>query len=123
VADSKEGSAEAIIIATGSEVEPALKAYETLSAKGVKVRVVSMPSVEVFEAQSAEYRATVLPAEISVRLSVEAGTTFGWGRYVGMQGVSIGIDRFGASAPATTLFKEFGFTAEAITESLLKLLS
>lgn len=123
LADPSDGEPELIIIATGSEVEPALKAFEALGEKGVKARVVSMPSMEIFEEQTKEYRDSVLPPDVELRISVEAGTTFGWGRYVGSSGASIGIDTFGASAPAATLFEKFGITAEAITEKALELLS
>ncbi len=102
-----------VILATGSEVHLALGAQEQLEAEGVGVRVVSLPSLELFEAQSAEYRKSVLPKGIA-RLSVEAGTTRGWERFVGEDGASIGIDTFGASAPDKVLAKLFGFTTENV---------
>lgn len=105
---------EAIIIATGSEVAPALAAQKILSAKGRQVRVVSLPSWEIFEEQSEEYRNDVLPASVTRRLSVEAGISMGWERYVGAGGRSLSINSFGASAPAEKLFAELGFTAENI---------
>ena len=109
-----EGTPDAIIIATGSEVAVAMDAADSLTAEGVKVRVVSMPSWELFEQQDAAYRDEVLPPSVSARVSVEAGITMGWGRWVGSNGASVGIDRFGASAPAEELFKQFGFTAENV---------
>ena len=107
-----EGSPELIYIATGSEVEQAVGAYEVLSAEGVKVRVVSMPCVEVFEEQSAEYRESVLPDAVRRRVAIEAGATAQWYKYVGLDGAVIGLDRYGASAPAGLLFEKFGFTAQ-----------
>ena len=111
-----DGQPEAIIIATGSEVELALKAAEELTAKGKKIRVVSMPSTNVFDAQDAAYRESVLPAAVSKRVAVEAGVTDGWWKYVGSNGKVVGIDRFGESAPAGLLFKEFGFTVENVVK-------
>ncbi|MBQ4611457.1 MAG: transketolase [Clostridia bacterium] len=103
-----------ILIATGSEVELAVKAAEVLGEKGKAAKVVSMPCVELFEEQSAEYKESVLPAGVRARVAVEAGCSMGWYKYVGMDGEVIGIDRFGASAPAGILFKEFGFTVENV---------
>ncbi len=111
-----------IIIATGSEVHLALKAAESLGGKGVSARVVSMPSWELFEEQDQRYKDAVLPPDVRVRLSIEAGSTVGWHRYVGMDGDAVGIERFGASAPAKTLFEKFGFTVENITSRALALL-
>ena len=96
---AESGSPDAIIIATGSEVSVAMKAYEELASKGRKVRLVSMPSWELFDMQDEKYRESVLPAAIWRRVSIEAGITKGWSRYVGDKGISIGIDHFGASAP------------------------
>ena len=117
-----EGTPELIYIATGSEVEQAMDAADELSARGVKVRVVSMPCVEVFQEQSAEYRESVLPAAVRARVAIEAGATMPWYKYVGMDGAVIGIDHFGASAPAGILFKEFGFTVENAVATGLKVL-
>jgi transketolase len=103
-----------ILMASGSEVELAVGAHEILAEEGIAARVVSMPSWELFEAQSRAYRDSVLPPEVTARLAVEAGVTMGWDRYVGPQGEVIGLDRFGASAPYTVLAEEFGFTAETI---------
>ncbi len=123
ITDSDDGVPELIIIATGSEVEIALGAAATLKGKGIKARVVSMPSFEIFEEQTKEYKDKVLPPEVSLRISVEAGVTLGWGRYVGKDGVSIGIDRFGASAPYKTNFEKFGFTVENIVARAVELVS
>ncbi len=114
LADSEGQTPEIIIIATGSEVHVALEAYKVLTDDGVKARVVSMPSSEIFEEQDEEYRNEVLPPDVRRRISVEAASTLGWGRYVGLDGISIGLDRFGESAPAGTIFKELGFTKENI---------
>jgi transketolase len=114
LADSSSEQPEVILIATGSEVHLALTAYEKLRAEGFRVRVVSMPSWELFEKQSQEYRKKILPPNVPVRLSVEAGTTYGWQKYVGSLGEALGIDHFGASAPAKVLLEKFGFTPENI---------
>lgn len=111
-----DGTPDAIIIATGSEVELAVKAAEELSAKGKKIRVVSMPSTNVFDAQDKAYRDSVLPPSVTKRVAVEAGVTGGWGTYVGTTGSVLGLDRFGESAPAGPLFKEFGFTVENVVK-------
>ncbi len=103
-----------ILIGTGSEVHVALEAARLLEAEGVPVRVVSMPSWELFEAQDAAYRKSVLPPDVTARVAVEAASTFGWERYVGSRGRTVGIDRFGASAPAEVLAEKFGFTAENV---------
>ncbi|MCB9746020.1 MAG: transketolase [Alphaproteobacteria bacterium] len=108
---------QAVIIATGSEVPLALSAQEALAAEGVHVRVVSMPSWALFDAQSAAYKASVLPAGVP-RVSVEAGRTQGWERYVGLEGASVGIDTFGASAPMEDLAREFGFTTEHVVAAV-----
>jgi len=99
-----------ILIGTGSEVHLALAARAALEAEGIPTRVVSMPCWEVFKAQPAGYREEVLPAAVKARVSIEAGVTFGWERWVGDGGASVGLDHFGASAPAETLFEQFGFT-------------
>jgi transketolase len=110
-----EGAPDAIIIATGSEVEIAMKAAEQ---SGRKIRVVSMPSTDAFDAQDAAYRESVLPAACARRVAVEAGVTAVWWKYVGMNGKVIGIDRFGESAPAGQLFKEFGFTVDNVVKTV-----
>ena len=111
-----DGTPDVIVIATGSEVHISVEAAETLAGEGVQVRVVSVPSWELFDAQPKSYRDEVLPPDVTKRVSVEAGVTMGWERYVGLQGRMIGIDRFGASAPGTTVLKKFGFTAEHVAE-------
>ncbi|MEI6067009.1 MAG: transketolase [Methylococcaceae bacterium] len=113
-----DGQPEAIIIATGSEVELALKAAEQLNAAGKKIRVVSMPSTNIFDAQDAAYRESVLPSAVTQRVAVEAGVTDGWWKYVGTNGKIVGLDRFGESAPAGQLFKEFGFTVENVVKNV-----
>ncbi len=103
---------QAILIATGSEVALALEAAEGLLGEGIPTRVVSMPSWELFEAQPAAYRDQVLPPAIRARVAIEAGASLGWMRYTTDDGMMIGLDRFGASAPAGELFAQFGFTVE-----------
>ncbi len=107
---------EVILLATGSEVHVALEARGLLEGEGVSTRVVSCLCLERFREQPEEYRNAVLPPSIRARVSVEAGTTFGWERYVGEAGTAVGIDRFGASAPGERIFREFGITAEAVAE-------
>ncbi len=111
-----DGTPDAIIVATGSEVSLAMDAADKLSGK--KVRVVSMPSVDAFEAQDDSYRESVLPASVTARVVVEAGVTGGWYKYAGTNGKVIGINRFGESAPAGELFKEFGFTVENVVKAV-----
>jgi transketolase len=105
---------ELILIATGSEVSLALAAHLQLSGDGVRSRVVSMPSWELFEAQPKAYRDSVLPVAVSARVSVEAASPFGWERYVGPTGAIIGVNRFGASAPGPEVMKQYGFTVEHV---------
>jgi transketolase len=111
-----------ILIATGSEVPPALAAQERLAQQGVKARVVSMPSWELFEQQSKPYRDEVLPPEVTARLAIEAGVPLGWHRYVGDRGDMIGIEGFGASAPYKVLWEKYGFTGENIAARALEML-
>jgi len=113
----------AILIATGAEVHLALGAQALLAERGVPTRVVSMPSWELFQEQDEAYRRSVLPPEIEARVSVEAGTTFGWERWIGGAGTAIGLDRFGASAPGDVLFRELGFTPERVAEAVAGLLT
>jgi transketolase len=110
-----------ILIGTGSEVHLALAAGKQLQEKGIKVRVVSMPSWELFDAQPKDYRDKVLPPQIRARVSIEAGTPLGWERYVGLDGTIIGIPRFGASAPGPTVYEKLGITAQHVVEEALKL--
>ena len=109
-----------IMIATGSEVNLALKAADLIRAKGVKVRVVSMPSQELFLKQDVDYQESVLPSYCLNRVSIEAGSTFGWHRFVGRDGLAIGMDTFGASAPYSVLAEKFGFTPELVVETIKK---
>ena len=113
-------NAKVILIGTGSEVSVALGAAKLLAAEGIGARVVSMPSWKIFDEQSAEYKASVLPAGVP-RLAVEAGATLGWWKYVGLDGDVVGIDRFGASAPGPIVMKEFGFSAENVAARAKKL--
>jgi transketolase len=122
IADCAPEEPQIIIIATGSEVHLALEAYEKLSAEGVKVRVVSMPSWELFEAQSAEYKASVLPEKVKKRIAIEAGSTLGWHKYVGEEGIVIGIDRFGASAPGKEVLEKLGISTENLINKARELL-
>lgn len=103
-----------ILIGTGSEIHIALEAGKKLAAEGVGVRVVSLPSWELFDQQQKDYRETVLPPEVKVRIAIEAGTKLGWEHYVGLEGVVVGMERFGASAPSKVLYEKFGITAEHI---------
>ncbi len=116
LSDSPPDKPEIILIATGSEVHLALEVYEKLKADGIAARIVSMPSWELFEQQPETYRKEALPPEVTKRISIEAGATQGWHRYVGLEGEAIGIDHFGASAPMKILLKEFGFTSENILD-------
>jgi transketolase len=111
-----EGTPDLILIATGSEVALALAAQQRLAEDGTAVRVVSLPSWELFEAQDAAYREKVLPPSVTRRLSLEAGVTLGWDRYIGAAGEAFGVDRFGASAPAGDLAQAYGFTADNIVD-------
>lgn len=115
--DAEGGTPDVILIATGSEVQLAVTARETLAAEGIRARVVSAPSLEWFDEQDAAYRESVLPAAVKARVSVEAGSTPLWRTIVGDTGRSIGIDHFGASADYQTLFEKFGVTAEAVAEA------
>ncbi|MFN0065176.1 MAG: transketolase [Chlamydiales bacterium] len=122
LADAKEEKPDVILIGTGSEVHLCIKAYEKLTKEGIRCRVVSMPSWEIFEKQSDEYRNQVLPPEIKARVSIEQASTFGWERYVGLEGHSIGMNSFGASAPLASLLQKFGFTEEHLIEQAKRLL-
>ncbi|STP17951.1 transketolase [Escherichia coli] len=108
------GQPELIFIATGSEVELAVAAYEKLTAEGVKARVVSMPSTDAFDKQDAAYRESVLPKAVTARVAVEAGIADYWYKYVGLNGAIVGMTTFGESAPAEQLFEEFGFTVDNV---------
>jgi transketolase len=110
----KEMAPEIILIATGSEVSLALAAHRQLAGEGVRSRVVSMPSWELFEAQTVEYRDTVLPPAVRSRVSIEAASPFGWERYVGPTGAIIGVDHFGASASGPVVMAHYGFSVEHV---------
>jgi transketolase len=118
-----DGPPEVIVIATGSEVGIAAAAVRTVVAKGRKVRLVSMPSTNTFDRQDDAYKHSVLPPSVTRRVAVEAGATGPWWHYVGLQGEIVGIDHFGASAPAKDLFKAYGFTAERVVEAIDKVLA
>ncbi len=117
LAEAQGGTPDVILIATGSEVGLATQAKATLEAEGIKVRVVSMPSTDVFDRQPADYRESVLPNAVRKRVAIEAGVTGFWRQYVGLDGAVIGIDTFGASAPAEVLYPYFGITAEKVVEA------
>jgi len=123
LADSPGGNPEVILIASGSEVSLAVDAHEKLIAEGIRSRVVSMPSWDIFEHQSKEYRESVMPAKVTARISIEEASTFGWERYVGPSGRMIGMKTFGASAPLKELQKKFGFEPGRIVEAAKELLT
>jgi len=116
VSEAPGGRIDAILIGTGSEVHLALAAQKLLADEGISCRVVSMPSFELFEKQPSGYRDSVLPPEVKARIAIEAASPFGWERYVRCKGIVIGMNRFGASAPANVLAEKFGFTAEAVAK-------
>jgi transketolase len=118
LAEAPGGTPEALLLATGSEVSLAVAAHEELSREGVKVRVVSMPSWELFERQPAEYRSGVLPPGVTARVAVEQAATLGWDRYVGPAGRVVGMHTFGASAPLKALQKKFGFEPAAVAQAV-----
>jgi len=120
LADAPGGKPDVILMATGSEVSLCVEAYEKLKAEGIPARVVSMPSWDIFERQDAAYKESVLPSSVTARVSVEMAATFGWERYVGLQGRKVGMHRFGASAPLKDLLKFFGFTADAVVAEARK---
>jgi len=124
LADPPGGNPEVIIIASGSEVSLAVEAHEKLLAEGIRSRVVSMPSWEIFESQTKQYRDSVLPPTVQARVAVEQASTFGWERYIGTSGRVIGMHTFGASAPLKALERKFGFEPDqviaAVKEQLAK---
>ncbi|HCG01028.1 MAG TPA: transketolase [Chloroflexi bacterium] len=122
LSDADGGAPDVILIGTGSELSLCVQARDALAGKGVKARVVSFPSWELFERQPKTYQDAVLPPAIGARVSVEAGATLGWCKWIGEHGVSIGVDRFGASAPASVIAEKLGLTAENVTQHALKLL-
>jgi transketolase len=115
LADAPGGKPDVVLIATGSEVPLAIKTKDTLAARGIAARVVSMPCTSLFDAQGVDYRRSVLPDGIR-RIAIEAGVSDPWRKYVGLEGAVIGLDRFGDSAPAAALFEHFGFTAEHVAD-------
>ena len=117
LADAGNGSPEVLLLASGSEVSLAIEAYEQLRSEGIRARVVSMPSCELFEHQDQAYRDRVLPPEVRARVSIEQASTLGWARYVGSEGCSIGMETFGASAPLEALQKKFGFTPDRMAQA------
>ena len=120
--DAEGGKPDVILIGTGTEVQHCVAAYEKLKAEGIKVRIVSLPSFELFEKQDAAYRDSVLPPSVTARVSIEMASTFGWDRYVGPKGKSIGMHSFGASAPLKDLLKKFGFEPENVVAAAKQLL-
>jgi transketolase len=116
-ADAADHKPDVILIGTGTELTLCVEAFEKLTAAGKKVRVVSLPSWELFEKQSKEYRDSVLPPSVTKRVCVEMGSTFGWDRYAGPNGTVIGMTSFGASAPLKDLQKHFGFTVDAVMKA------
>lgn len=122
VLSDSEGTPDVILIASGSEVEVVLKAQELLKDQNIKSRVVSMPCMEVFDAQSSEYKEQVLPSNIRARVAVEAGSSYSWYKYVGLDGKILGIDTFGASAPSNKLFELFGITAQNVVKAAKEVL-
>ena len=122
LSEHESGEIDAIILATGSEVSIALDAAGLLEEADIRARVVSMPCWELFAAQPDDYQASVLPPEVTCRVSMEAGATLGWERYIGAQGVAIGVDRFGASAPYTEIYERYGLTPGHLAEAVINLL-
>ena len=120
VLEDCEGTPDVLLIGTGSEVELCMKAKALLEVQGVKARVISMPCIEEFEKQTAEYKESVLPKAIKARVCVEAGSPYSWYKYAGDCGEIVAMNGFGASAPAATLFANFGFTAENVAEKALQ---
>jgi transketolase len=117
LADAEGGKPDVLLISTGSEVSLCVEAFEELTRQGIRARVVSMPSWELFERQSEEYQRTVLPPSVKARVAVEQASTLGWARYTGMDGAILGMKTFGASAPLKVLQKEFGFTTAHVVEA------
>jgi transketolase len=122
VLEDSGGTPQVILMSSGSEVHTAREAYAKLTVEGIKARVVSLPSWELFDAQSADYRESVLPAAVTARVSIEAGVTQGWHKYIGSAGIAIGLDRFGASAPYEVIYEKLGITAEAMVTAAKSLL-
>ena len=123
LSEHESGDIDAIIMATGSEVAIALDAAGLLEEADIRARVVSIPCWELFEAQDADYKESVLPAAVTCRVSIEAGATLGWTRYIGDGGSAIGVDRFGASAPYTRIYEEYGLSPGHLAEAVTSLLA
>jgi transketolase len=117
LAEAPGGKPDVLLMATGSEVALCVEAHERLTAEGIRSRVISMPSWELFDDQDEAYRDSVLPPDVTARVSVEQASAFGWAKYVGSKGQSIGMRSFGASAPLKDLQREFGFTADHVVEA------
>ncbi|HEY9597305.1 MAG TPA: transketolase C-terminal domain-containing protein, partial [Cyanophyceae cyanobacterium] len=122
ILSDSEGTPDLILVGTGSEVSLCVKAAEQLRAEGKKVRVVSMPCWELFDEQSAEYKQSVFPKEVTKRLGVEAASSFGWHRYLGSEGDMVSIDRFGVSAPGPLAMEKFGYTVDNVVAKAKALL-
>ena len=122
ISDCEKATPDVLLMASGSEVEQCVGAQAQLKAEGIEARVISMPSFELFEAQSEEYKESVMPKAVRARVAVEAAASFGWHKYVGLDGATVTMDHFGASAPAGLLFKEYGFTAENVAATAKKVL-
>ena len=123
VVSEAKGELQGILLASGSEVSLAIEAQEELAKEGINVRVVSMPCMDLFEQQSDEYKEQVLPKNVRARVAIEAAKNFGWGSYVGLDGATVTMKGFGASAPASTLFKKFGFTKENVVATFKKVMN
>ncbi len=123
LADAEGGDPEVILIATGSEVALAVEAHEALAADGVRSRVVSLPSWQLFDQQDDEYRESVLPGAVTARISIEEASTLGWDRYVGPGGKMIGMHTFGSSAPLKDIQSKYGFTPERVVETAKELIA
>ena len=115
--DAANGKPDVILMASGSEVEQIYQAADLLAADGITSRIVSMPCLDLFDDQDAAYKESVLPRSVRARVAVEAASAYSWDRYVGLDGETVCLDHYGASAPANILFKEFGFTAENIAKA------
>ena len=122
ISDCEKETPDVLLMASGSEVEQCVEAQAMLKAEGIEARVISMPSFELFDAQSEEYKESVMPKAVRARVAIEAAATFGWHKYVGMDGEVIGIDHFGASAPYKLLFKEYGITGENVAAAAKKVI-
>ena len=122
LSDCEKATPDVLLMASGSEVEQCVEAQKLLAEEGIAARVISMPSFELFERQSEEYKESVMPKAVRARVAIEAAATFGWHKYVGLDGEVIGLDHFGASAPYKILFKEYGFTAENVAATAKKVI-